>query len=78
MSRVEVDEFERNISTFSGTALKEPVFITRDHQEHLVLVSAEEYRRLSKAPAGIGEDDKARITRGLERHRATIIELANR
>ncbi|WP_372803817.1 type II toxin-antitoxin system Phd/YefM family antitoxin [Paracoccus seriniphilus] len=78
MTRVSATEFKNNIGAFSDAAMNEPVIITSHQRDRLVLLSAEEYRRLTKALEGITADDKARITKGLERHRKTIIELANR
>lgn len=54
------------------------MIITSHQRDRLVLLSADEYRRLTSLSEGITDDDKARITRGLERHRNTIMELANR
>ena len=78
MTRVSATEFKNNIGAFSDAAMSEPVIITSHHRDRLVLLSADEYRRLTGAPDAITDTDKARITRGLERHRNTIMELANR
>lgn len=78
MTRVTATEFKKNIGAFSDAAMSEPVIITSHQRDRLVLLSAEEYRRLTGMSEGITYDDKARITSGLERHRNTIIELANR
>jgi PHD/YefM family antitoxin component YafN of YafNO toxin-antitoxin module len=39
-------EFHRDIGRYEDEALREPVAITRDGQERLIVLSAEEYRRL--------------------------------
>jgi prevent-host-death family protein len=78
MTRVSATEFKNNIGAFSDAAMSEPVIITSHQRDRLVLLSAEEYRRLTDVPEGITGDDKARIMSGLERHRNTIMELANR
>ena len=78
MTRVTATEFKNNIGAFSDAAMSEPVIITSHQRDRLVLLSAEEYRRLTGAVEGISGADKERITRGLERHRNTIMELANR
>jgi prevent-host-death family protein len=78
MTRVSATEFKNNIGAFSDAAMNEPVIITSHQRDRLVLLSADEYRRLTGIPEGISDDDKARIMRGLERHRNTIIELSNR
>ena len=78
MTRVTATEFKNNIGAFSDAAMSEPVIITSHQRDRLVLLSADEYRRLTGVPEGISDDDKARIMRGLERHRSTIIELSQR
>jgi len=78
MTRVTATEFKNNIGAFSDAAMREPVIITSHQRDRLVLLSADEYRRLTGIPEGISDDDKARIKQGLERHRNTIMELANR
>lgn len=78
MTRVSATEFKNNIGAYSDAAMSEPIIITSHQRDRLVLLSADEYRRLTTIPEGISDEDKARITRGLERHRNTLIELANR
>lgn len=78
MTRVTATEFKNNIGAFSDAAMSEPVIITSHQRDRLVLLSAEEYRRLTGVTEGISDSDKERIARGLERHRNTIMELANR
>lgn len=78
MTRVSATDFKNNIGVYSDAAMSEPVIITSHNRDRLVLLSAEEYRRLTGTSEGITEDDKVRITRGLERHRNTIMELAKR
>ena len=39
-------EFQRNFGLYQDKALMEPVAITRNGRERVVVVSAEEYRRL--------------------------------
>lgn len=83
MTRVTATEFKNNIGAFSDAAMREPVIITSHQRDRLVLLSADEYRRLTGKAENIRENDisdhdKERISRGLERHRATIIELAKR
>jgi len=41
-------EFQRKFGTYQDKALTEPVAITRNGRERLVVVSAEEYRRLKR------------------------------
>ncbi len=78
MTRVTATEFKNNIGAYSDTAMKEPVIITRHQRDRLVLMSADEYRRLTGITEDISDSDRERILRGLERHRNTIMELAKR
>jgi prevent-host-death family protein len=41
-------EFQRNFGHYQDTALREPVTVTRNGRERLVVVSVEEYRRLKQ------------------------------
>jgi prevent-host-death family protein len=41
-------EFQRNFGVYQDKALAEPVAITRNGRERLVVVSADEYRRLKR------------------------------
>ncbi len=78
MTRVTATEFKNNIGAYSDTAMKEPVIITSHQRDRLVLMSADEYRRLTGITEDISDSDRERILRGLERHRNTIMELAKR
>jgi PHD/YefM family antitoxin component YafN of YafNO toxin-antitoxin module len=46
MLTVTSTEFRQNVGRYEDEALRQPVAITRDGQERLVVLSAEEYRRL--------------------------------
>jgi len=48
MLTVTATELQRHFGRYRGSALQEPVAITADGQESLVLLSAEEYRRLKR------------------------------
>jgi prevent-host-death family protein len=48
MASVPVAEFQRNPGQYQDQALREPVFVTHDGQEDLVLLAASEYRRLKR------------------------------
>jgi len=56
-------EFQRNIALFHDRALVEPVFITQNGREQLVMIAAEEYRRLKRwdheslAASELSDDD---------------------
>lgn len=41
-------EFQRNFGLYQDKALAEPVAITRNGRERVVMVSADEYRRLKR------------------------------
>jgi len=79
MTRVTATEFKNNIGAFSDAAMQEPVIITSHQRDRLVLLSADEYRRLTgDNPQGISDDRRRELREGIEYHRNTIIELANR
>lgn len=78
MTRVSATEFKNNIGAYSDAAMSEPVIITSHQRDRLVLLSAEDYKRL------IGEEDDLspelrKLADGIiDKHRKTIIDLANR
>lgn len=78
MTRVRATDFKSNIGTYSDAVMSEPVIITSYHRDRLVLLSAKKYSLFTGMSEGVIVDDKARITRSLERHRNTIMELAKR
>nr|WP_321443444.1 type II toxin-antitoxin system prevent-host-death family antitoxin [uncultured Cohaesibacter sp.] len=78
MTRVSATEFKNNIGAFSDAAMNEPVIITSHQRDRLVLMSADEYRRLTGTQNGISPEVEQLMEQRLEKHRNTIIELANR
>ena len=78
MTRVTATDFKNNIGAFSDAAMNEPVIITSHQRDRLVLLSADEYRRLTTLQKAVTDTDKERVARGLERHRNTLMELAQR
>ncbi|MBO6772274.1 MULTISPECIES: type II toxin-antitoxin system Phd/YefM family antitoxin [Thalassospira] len=78
MTRVSATEFKNNIGTFSDAAMHEPVIITSHQRDRLVLLSAEEYRRLTETLTDPAEQRRRQIEERANYHRETIIELARR
>ena len=78
MTRVTATEFKNNVGAFSDAAMREPVIITSHQRDRLVLLSAEEYQRLTGTPKGVSEDRRRELREGIEYHRNTIIKLAKR
>ena len=78
MTRVTATEFKNNVGAFSDAAMREPVIITSHQRDRLVLISADEYRRLTGAPDSLSEERRRELREGIEYHRHTIIELARR
>ena len=76
MTRVTATEFKSNLGAFSDAAMREPVIITSHQRDRLVLISADEYRRLTGAPDSLSEARRRALREGIEYHRHTIIELA--
>jgi prevent-host-death family protein len=48
MTRVTASEFQKAFGALSDKALREPVSITKQGRDHLVVLSAEEYARLKR------------------------------
>jgi two-component system CheB/CheR fusion protein len=65
---VSAAEFRRNIGTYQDRALTEPVFVTRNGRERIVLLSVEEYQRLEQ------RDHEAQA---LEQQRQILSDLQN-
>lgn len=78
MTRVTATEFKNNIGAFSDAAMQEPVIITSHQRDRLVLLSADEYRRLTDDQNGLSNADKARLSRVLDRHDETLKGLSQR
>jgi prevent-host-death family protein len=77
MSTVTSAEFRQNVGLYEDRALAEPVTITKNGRERLVLLSAEEYQRLKRRDRRVfaveemtGEQiaaiEKAQMSRGHE------------
>lgn len=54
MSVVSSAEFQRNLGLYQDKALAEPVTITKNGRERLVLLSVEEYARLKRRDRKVG------------------------
>jgi len=52
--RVTQSEFQRAVETLTDRALQEPVTITKDGRDHVVLLSADEYARLRRRDRNVG------------------------
>jgi len=78
MTRITATEFKNNIGKFSDVAMTEPVIVTSHERDRLVLISADEYRRLTGDFNGVSDERMRQIRERAEYHRETIIELAKR
>ncbi|MDR3423850.1 MAG: type II toxin-antitoxin system prevent-host-death family antitoxin [Alphaproteobacteria bacterium] len=56
--RITATEFQNAVGMFSDKALREPVTITKQGRDHLVLLSAEEFTRMKRRDrkAGLAGD----------------------
>lgn len=52
--RVTAKEFQRAFGTLTDKAAEEPVTITKEGRDHLVVLSAEEYVRLKRRDRRVG------------------------
>lgn len=79
MTRVTATDFKNNVGAFSDAAMREPVIITSHDRDRLVLMSADEYRRLAgEKTNGVSAEFEERLQRSLDRHSKTLSELAKR
>jgi prevent-host-death family protein len=53
-TRVTTSEFQRAFSTWTEKAAEEPVTITKEGRDHLVVLSADEYARLKRRDRQVG------------------------
>ena len=53
-TRVTESEFQRAFGALTEQALREPVTITKDGRDHVVVVSAQEYSRLKRRDRQVG------------------------
>ncbi|MEL7167637.1 MAG: type II toxin-antitoxin system prevent-host-death family antitoxin [Pseudomonadota bacterium] len=77
MTRVTATEFKNNLGAYSDAAMSEPVIVTSHNRDRLVLLSAEEYKRLTDAATNAATTTD-HIDQILQRHKATILDLADR
>ena len=54
MIKVSASELQRSLGQVSDTALREPVTITKQGRNHLVLLSYDEYARLMRRDRKVG------------------------
>jgi prevent-host-death family protein len=70
MITVSATEFQQHVGRYQDEALRQPVAITRNGRERLVMLSAEEYRRLKRRDREVirvedlGDEEVAKIARG--------------
>jgi len=80
MVTVTSTEFQQNVGKYNDMAMREPVVITKQNRDALVLLSVEDYKRLKQPEAKedmpITEDEKQRIRERMEVHRHTLEKLA--
>ena len=83
MATVTASEFQKNFGVFKEMAQREPVKVTSNGQESVVLISADEYARylkLKKSQYACGgevtEEFKKDVAASIERHRDTLKKLA--
>lgn len=53
-TRVTANEFQQAFGPLTDKAMEEPVTITKNGREHLVVLSAEEYARLKRRDRKVG------------------------
>lgn len=80
MVTVTSTEFQQNVGKYNDLAMREPVVITKQNREALVLLSVEDYKRLKRyepnEDATMTDEEKKRVLEFMERHRHTMEKLA--
>lgn len=79
MATVTSTEFQQNVGKYNDLAMREPVVITKQNREALVLLSVEDYKRLKQPDPQedeMTEEEKNRIRERMGLHRQTIEKLA--
>ena len=79
MATVTSTEFQQNVGKYNDLAMREPVVITKQNREALVLLSVEDYKRLKQPNPqedDMTEEEKNRIRERMGLHRQTIEKLA--
>ena len=79
MATVTSTEFQQNVGKYNDIAMREPVVITKQNRDALVLLSVEDYKRMKQYEPiddEVTEEDKKLIRNRMELHRHTIEKLA--
>lgn len=78
MKSITDTEFKNKIDLFIDESLDQPIIITSPKRKSLVLISADEYQRLTKFDKGLNPQIKGCIDHNLDKHRGIIKDLAER
>ncbi len=80
METVTASEFQKNFGAFKEIAQREPVTVTSNGRESVVLISATEYAEYQKyieaREAEVSEDFKKKVASYIENHHDTLAKLA--
>jgi len=80
MATVTSTEFQQNVGKYNDMAMREPVVITKQNREALVLLSVEDYKRMKQyepqEDVPMTDEEKKRIRERMEVHRHTLEKLA--
>ena len=77
MKTVTASEFQKNFGAFKEIAQREPVAITSNGRESVVLISATEYKRYAKLKESeVTEETKEMMDAFIEKHRTVLEQLA--
>lgn len=80
MATVTSTEFQQNVGKYNDIAMREPVVITKQNRDALVLLSVEDYKRMKQYEPQeddqMTEEEKQRIRERMEVHRHTLEKLA--
>ena len=75
MVKISSVEFQKNFGRYQDAALREPVTVTRNGRDRVVMISVEEYRRLKRRDRevlSIDDFTDADIAAIRDQHRKTV------
>lgn len=78
MATTTAAEFQKQFGKYRDLALSEPVTVTHHGRESLVIISADEYRRLKSLEKDMTRETEKMLDERLAVHRETLQKLALR
>jgi PHD/YefM family antitoxin component YafN of YafNO toxin-antitoxin module len=78
MVTITAADLAKQFGKYRDIALREPVSVTHHGRETLVMLAADEYKRLKTMEEGMDKDRKAAMAKIFDTHKGTFEKLALR